>query len=142
MSVVDECIRLAEALIAVIEEETRRLSAGELASSLKSLVSSKVRQAEQLERQLVILKKSDPAAIKATGEEKHGQLGEALQRLVEVCADNGKVIVRRQALSDDLLGAILDEARRVSGATIMRYCEKGGSKPGHRSAAVSIDARF
>lgn len=142
MTVIDECIRLAESLTAIIEEETERLAAGERVSELKNLVASKVRHAEQLERQLAVLKKSDPAAMRAAGEERHERLGELLKHAGELCIENGKIIARRQGVTDDLLGAILGEARRVSGATIMRYGENGGTKPGHRSAAVSVDARF
>lgn len=137
-----ECIRLAEGLVEVVEEETRRLQAGEGIGSLKALVTSKVRLTDQLEREIALLKKAEPAAVKAAGDEEHERLVKALDRLAVAAEENGKIVQRKQAITDDLLGAVLQDVRRNSGATIMRYGEKGSSLPGHRSAAVAVDARL
>lgn len=142
MSVLKEAISLAEGLLAVIEEETARLTAGEPAGDLRPLVDSKVRLTDQFEKAVGVLKKADPAAIRASGGERVEHFSGLLEKISEASAENGKIVRRRQELTDDLLNAVLTDVRRTSGATIMRYGETGGSIPGHRSAAVSIDARL
>lgn len=142
MTVIAESLRLAKDLTAIVEEETERLTNGESASSLRTLVESKTRLTEQFEQQLRLLKQTDPAVIEACPVEERDELKIALARLSESTIENGKIIIRKQALTDDLLGAVVEEARRSNGATIMRYGDTGSKRPGHRSAAVAVDTRL
>lgn len=142
MRILDEAIDLAEGLLSVIEEETALLKAGEQVSSVKPLVDSKVRLIDQFEKAKIVLNKSDRAAILACEEHKIIHLAQLNTKIIAAADENGAIVQRRLDLTNDLLNAVLTDVRRENGATIMRYGDKGGSVPGHRSAAVSIDARL
>lgn len=142
MTLLAECSDLVDALTAVVIEETERLEAGESATDLGTLISSKVRLTEQLNHMLGKVRRMDQAVLASTDVAMRDNLAGLLARLKEVSDANGKLIGRKKALSDDLLAAVLTEVRRQSGATVTIYRETGDAAPTHRTAPVAVDAKL
>lgn len=135
-----ECLALVERLRTVIDEETRRLTAGEAPTSLEALAAEKSRLTDQLEAAQETLKRSGRAALLATDPTERARLRDALAAFNAAVAENGRVVARKKELSEGLIEAVVAEARRQSGAAVNTYAPAGAGPAKPRAAALAFNA--
>lgn len=140
MTILCEAIRLAELVVTAIEDESDALARGAKGDDYRQIVDAKARLVNEFEREIATLKKRDSGTLEAAGEAKVEQLKGLLERVSQMAGETAQVVERRARLTEDLLSTVVEDARRLNGASIMRYGAAGNSRPGHRAAAVSVDA--
>lgn len=139
MSLLADSIETARRLALVVGEETRQLLARGDIAGLKSLASEKAALADRMEQLVDAMKRAGRAALLAEPASMRADLRAAMAALDGTLAENARVLGRRKSLSEDLLGAVLAEAKRQAGTRLSVY---GRSAPRtERAAAIACSTR-
>lgn len=134
MAALGEVAKLCEAATAIVDEENRRLGAGETANAFPELVESKVRLSLQLGAAIEAARQA-PEADAADQE----MLSERLDGLRAAITENSRLLKARIGVTEDLIATVLATARAQSAATTRGYISDGRAVESHRPAAIAID---
>ena len=138
MTAAAELARLCDAAIAIILEETRRLSGGETAIAFPEVVESKTRLSQQLLAAIEVARQTPAAFDDATAEMREA-LRDRLAQLQIAIADNARLLKARIGVTEDLIATVLATARAQSSATTRGYVRDGRAVESHRPVAIAID---
>lgn len=133
---------LADALAAlatVIDDENDRLISPVPHPDLPAIVAAKVRLSGQVQAHTARLSRDQPDWLTGLDEPTRASVGAAIEVLLRRLDVNARLLERRIALCDDLMGAISDEARRLSGARSATYGARGAIVHNRRAAPISLN---
>lgn len=134
---IDDLLKYADAALAVIEEENRRITAGETASAFPELIASKIRLSDQLIAGMGSFRMRDSTQEMTPSE--HTTLKERLTSLQAAVAENDRLLRAKLGVTEDLIAAVLSTARAQSAATTRGYADNGRLVESHRPSAIAID---
>jgi len=133
---------LAEALSALaqlIDDENDRLISPVPQSDLPVIVAAKIRLSGQVQAHSARLAREQPDWLNGLDETMRESVSAAVEILLRRLDVNVRLLERRMALCDDLMGAISDEARRLSGARSATYGARGAIVQTQRAAPISLN---
>lgn len=137
-----ELLETLASLSTVINEENDRLTRPIRQPDLPALIDAKLRLAGILDAQTSRLERENPDWMAALDEELRAALTEGFATLIRRLEVNGRLLERRIALCDDLVGAISAEARRLSGARSAVYGMHGTLKATRMAAPIAVNSRL
>lgn len=133
---------LAEALSSLaqlIDEENDRLTRPALHPDMPAIVEAKLRLSSQVQVHSARLAREQPDWLTGLDAPTRAAVGVAIEGLLRRLDVNARLLERRIALCDDLMGAIADEARRLSGARSATYGARGAIVHSQRAAPISLN---
>jgi flagellar biosynthesis/type III secretory pathway chaperone len=139
MSLVTDMLDSVEQLTRLLVAETRLVDSHAAAAEIKSCADDKAALADRIAQLNEAMKRAGRATILAEPETLRRQLVEALNAMQDALAVNGKLIARRRALSQGLLDAVLEEARRQAGTRLAAYGRSVSAE--QRAAAIACNTR-
>lgn len=139
MSLVTDTLEAARRLAALIVEETEAIAAHAPATDLKAFADEKALLADRIDQLGEAMKRAGKAALLAEPAALRAALTEAMAGLNAALADNGKVLMRRKALSEGLIDAVLSEARRQAGTQLSTYGRQGPRA--EKAAAIACNTQ-
>jgi flagellar biosynthesis/type III secretory pathway chaperone len=121
----NELIEIMTSLSLVMREETERLEGRERALDLAELAAAKTRLVASLEEVLARRNRLDPEWTEQMDDETREALAAALGELRAASMVNSALLERQIELSMEMMGAIANEAKRLSGNRTYTYSPKG-----------------
>ncbi|MBO9725430.1 MAG: flagellar biosynthesis protein FlgN [Novosphingobium sp.] len=121
----NELIEIMTSLSLVMREETERLEGRERALDLAELAAAKTRLVGSLEEVLARRNRLDPEWTEQMDDETREALAAALGELRAASMVNSALLERQIELSMEMMGAIANEAKRLSGNRTYTYSPKG-----------------
>lgn len=136
---IDELIDTVRSLNALMREETEILLSAGPRRDVEEIAAAKLRLTATLETQMVALGREDEAWRDALAPEPRAALAEALEEMQSVSAENAQVLLRQIELSRDMMDAIADEAKRLSGTRSQTYRASGGLFQLDQTTPISVN---
>ncbi|KPH62784.1 flagellar biosynthesis protein FlgN [Novosphingobium sp. ST904] len=118
-------IEIMTSLSMVMREETERLEGRERALDLAELAAAKARLVGSLEEVLARRNRLEPEWTDQMDDETRERFAEALGELRAASLVNSALLERQIELSMEMMGAIANEAKRLSGNRAYTYGAKG-----------------
>lgn len=138
MSLAKDTIETVRRLTALVIEETESLKARVAAADLRRIAEEKAQLADRMEQLCEAMKRAGRAALGAEPPELREALSAAMSDFNAALAANGTILVRRKSLSEDMIEAVLAEAKRQAGTQLAAY---GRAAPrAERAAAIAYNA--
>lgn len=134
-----DLLKFSDAAIAVIEEENRRIGAGEVASAFPELIASKIRLSDHLIGAMNAFRLRAAKQGETPTPDDTASLQERLAALQTVVAENDRLLRAKLGVTEDLIATVLSTARAQNSATMRGYADDGRLMESHRPAAISID---
>ena len=139
---IDELIDCVDSLTALMESETEELKSGTLGPDGASIAEAKGRLTASLEKEMARLERGGSDWIDTLSGEDRGVLVEKMQALEQVAQENAAMIDRSLRMSGEIIAAISDEVRRVSGQRSVGYRPSGALHESARTAPISVNTAF
>lgn len=136
---IDELIDTVRSLNALMREETEILLSSGSRRDVEEIAGAKLRLTAILETQMVALGREDDAWRDTLEPEARAALAEALDEMQSVSAENAQVLFRQIELSRDMMDAIADEAKRLSGTRSQTYGASGGLFQLDQTTPISVN---
>lgn len=133
---------LADALSSLaqlIDDENDRLMSPVPQPDLAVIVEAKVRLSGLVQAHTARLSREQPEWLSGLDGETRASVAAAIEVLLRRLDVNARLLERRIALCDDLMGAISDEARRLSGARTATYGARGAIVRNQRATPISLN---
>lgn len=133
---------LADALSALaqlIDEENDRLMSPVPQHDLPAIVAAKIRLSGLVQVHTARLAREQPEWLSSLDDDTRASVGAAIDVLLRRLAVNERLLERRIALCDDLMGAISNEAKRLSGARSATYGARGAIVSSQRATPISLN---
>ncbi|HEU0066706.1 MAG TPA: hypothetical protein VFQ57_05640 [Sphingomonas sp.] len=137
-----ELLEALASLSSIINEENDRLVRPIRHPDLPALVEAKLRLTGQVEAESSRLMREDPDWMDALAPELRDGLRLGFETLIRRLEVNGRLLERRIALCDEIVGAITAEAQRLSGACSAVYGVHGTLKATRMPAPISVNSQF
>lgn len=137
-----DIIDVMTSLTLIMQEETERLSARTGASDLAELANAKIRLVGVLETELARLNREQPNWVDALDEERREELGKALVALSEASSANADILERQMTLSLEMMEAVANEAKRLSGNRAEVYGARGNVSRIELATPISVDSEI
>ncbi len=138
----DNLTETMQTLRTLMAEETRLLANGGWPVDIAALTSAKLRLIGTLEAKVAERERGASDWLEALSMVDRTSLLAAIDSLREAAAGNAAVIGRQIDLSQELLGAIAAEARRLGGTQSHTYRASGEVPKRAGSAPVAINTRL
>jgi len=129
-------------LAQIVDEENDRLTRPIHHPELPALVEAKTRLAATVEVEIARLARERPDWINSVEGEGRAALTQAVEVLTRRLAVNSKLIERRIELCDEIMEAVADEARRLSGARSAVYGVHGTLSRSDQAAPIAVNSRI
>ncbi len=139
MTDIADLLKLSDAALALIEEENRRVGAGEAASAFPELIESKIRLSDQLIGAMGAFRARASGQATAPTAGDSTALQERLSALQAAVAENDRLLRAKLGVTEDLIATVLSTARAQRSATMRGYSDDGRPTESHRPAAIAID---
>ncbi|WOK37717.1 flagellar biosynthesis protein FlgN [Sphingomonas sp. C3-2] len=137
-----EIIDIMVSLTLIMQEETQRLTTHERAGDLAELANAKVRLVGVLETELARLNREESGWVDAMDEEGREALGKALVALGEASTANADILERNITLSIEMMEAVTNEAKRISGNRAEIYGAKGNVSRIELATPISVNSEI
>ncbi|MGH6744587.1 hypothetical protein EDF58_106470 [Novosphingobium sp. PhB57] len=138
----NELIEIMTSLSMVMREETERLEGRERALELAELAAAKTRLVGSLEEVLARRNRLDPEWTEQMDDETRERLAEALGELRAASLVNSALLERQIELSMEMMGAIANEAKRLSGNRTYTYGSKGDIARLDLTTPISFNSEY
>lgn len=106
------------------------------------IVAAKRRLAGQLDGEIARLNREMPDWLQQLGEDARVALHAAVADLGEAAAANARIVERQLSLSNDMIAAVAEEARRLSGNRGSSYQESGAMAHRVGTSPISVNTRL
>lgn len=123
----------------ILDEENARLGMPGFDLVPRELVAAKMRVVGVIEAAQVRLVAARSAGAAVPDAEGSAATAAMLERTMQKLATNAALLERRIALCDDLMGAITDEAKRLSGGRSMVYRATGALSHAEQPTPIAIN---
>jgi len=123
----------------ILDEENARLGMPGFDLVPRELVAAKMRVVGVIEAAQVRLVAARSAGAAIPDAEGCAATAAMLERTMQKLATNAALLERRIALCDDLMGAITDEAKRLSGGRSMVYRATGALSHAEQPTPIAIN---
>ncbi len=123
----------------ILDEENARLGMPGFDLVPRELVAAKMRVVGAIEAAQVRLVAARSAGAAVPDAEGSAATAAMLERTMQKLATNAALLERRIALCDDLMGAITDEAKRLSGGRSMVYRATGALSHAEQPTPIAIN---
>ena len=123
----------------ILDEENARLGMPGFDLVPRELVAAKMRVVGVIEAAQVRLVAARSAGAAIPDAEGSAATAAMLERTMQKLATNAALLERRIALCDDLMGAITDEAKRLSGGRSMVYRATGALSHAEQPTPIAIN---
>lgn len=137
-----EFLDTIRSLVSLMREETEQLLSRGPIGDLGEIASAKARLVGWIEARTAHLEREQPDWHERLAKSDREALTELLAELRDVSAVNANAIQRQILLSVEMLDAITNEARRLSGTRTETYCALGGVSRVELATPISINARL
>lgn len=137
-----DLLDILESLKTMIDEETALLGQPGMRAEREEVARVKIRLTGQLEGRTVELDRATPGWREALAPDLHTALVAAAGGLVEAARRNAERIARQLDLSDELIMAIVGDARRRAGASSSAYGAGGELWRVDRAAPISVNTNL
>jgi flagellar biosynthesis/type III secretory pathway chaperone len=136
---IDDMIETIQSLNALMREETGLLATAGRSRDIEPVAAAKLKLTATLETQMATLAREQPDWRETMDAEPRAVLIEALDELQEVAADNARMLSRQIDLSRDIMDAIAEEAKRLSGTRRQTYGAAGGLFAMDQATPISVN---
>ncbi|WP_375195284.1 flagellar biosynthesis protein FlgN [Sphingobium sp.] len=137
-----EMIDIMTSLTALMHEETQRLRGQERALDLAQLAAAKARLVGRLEEMLARRNRHQPEWTDQMDDEARERLAGCLADLREASAANAAILERQIELSMEMMTAIANEARRLSGNRAYTYGARGDLAKMELATPISFNTEY
>ncbi|WP_404367719.1 flagellar biosynthesis protein FlgN [Sphingomonas sp. MMS24-J45] len=127
-------------LTAIMEEETARLLAPGRHSDFAEMAAAKIKLVATLDTIIAARERSGADWMAAFDEETRDAAQAAILRLGEAARDNAAVLERQIDLSTEMMDAVANEARRLSGSRSAIYGASGIVTRSEGATPISVNA--
>lgn len=138
----NEMIEIMTSLSLVMREETERLERRERVLDLASLAAAKARLVAQLEETLARRNRREPEWTEQMDGETRERLAECLGELRAASIANAALLERQIELSMDMMTAIADEAKRLTGKRSYTYGASGDMARIDAATPISFNGEY
>lgn len=138
----NELIEALASLAQIVDEENDRLTRPVHHPDLPALVEAKMRLAATVEAEVARLQREHPGWLDLFAPEARAQVTAAIELLLRRLGVNTNLIERRIALCDEIMVAVADEARRLSGARSAVYGIRGTLARSDQAAPIAVNSRI
>ncbi|WP_395328334.1 flagellar biosynthesis protein FlgN [Novosphingobium sp. BL-8H] len=138
----NEMIEIMTSLSLVMREETERLQRRERVLDLAALAAAKARLVAQLEEVLARRNRREPEWQAAMNDETRERLTECLAELRAASIANAALLERQIELSMEMMTAIADEAKRLSGNRSYTYVATGDLARVDAATPISFNGEY
>jgi flagellar biosynthesis/type III secretory pathway chaperone len=142
MAMPNEILDVMASLTLIMDEETQRLRGRERALELAELATAKVRLVALLEAALARCNREQPAWAEALNEEMRETLSMRLTELGRASTDNAAILERQIALSTEMMAAVANEAKRLSGNRTYTYGARGDLSQMELATPISFNTEY
>ena len=132
-----DLVEAIAALAQVVAEENEILRVPGYHAGLGELVTAKLRLVGIVEAGMVRQGEAWSASLAPEGRDDAARL---LAEVMDLLGENARLLERRIALCDDLLGVIAAEARRLTGGRSSTYGAMGRLAHVNQSAPIAVNA--
>ncbi|QHL89756.1 flagellar biosynthesis protein FlgN [Sphingomonas changnyeongensis] len=136
---IDDMIETIQSLNALMREETGLLATAGRSRDIEPVAAAKLKLTATLETQMAALAREQPDWRETMAPEPRAVLIEALDELQDVAADNARMLSRQIDLSRDIMDAIAEEAKRLSGTRRQTYGAAGGLFEMDQATPISVN---
>lgn len=136
---IENMLDISRSLASLMEEETGALGQGGRCRDHAEMVSAKRRLVAQLEAEIVRLNREVPDWMNDLDQDQDASLTEAMATLRNAAATNASMVDRHLALSNDLIGAVTAEARRLTGNSGLSYRDTGSMMQRAGTSPISVN---
>lgn len=137
-----DIIDVMTSLALIMREETEGLSSHEKPGDLAELASAKIRLVGVLETELTRLNREEPNWVDMLDEERRDALGRALIALGEASTANADILERQISLSLEMMEAVTNEAKRLSGNRAEIYGARGNISRIELATPISVNSEI
>lgn len=137
-----EMIDIMISLTILMNEETERLCGRERALDLAELAAAKVRLVAKLEEILARRNRYQPDWTDEMDEEARARLTDCLADLRAASATNASILERQIDLSMEVMTAIANEARRLTGNRAYTYGARGDLAKTDLATPISFNTEY
>lgn len=135
-------IDLMVSLSAIMHEETALLQTRQRSPALPELASAKVRLVAQLEESLARRNRLEPNWVETLDTEERSELDSCLDTLRIASSENAAILERHIELSQEMLSAIANEARRLAGNRTFTYGAAGDIARSELPTPISFNTQL
>lgn len=135
-------IEIMTSLSLVMREETERLQRRERVLDLASLAAAKARLVAQLEEVLARRNRREPEWTAAMDDDARIRLADCLTELRSASIANAALLERQIELSMEMMTAIADEAKRLSGNRSYTYGASGDMAKVEAATPISFNGEY
>lgn len=139
---IDTMLDIARSLATLMTEETDALGESGRLADHEELVGAKRRLVAQLETEIVRLNREAPSWMEALDEEQDAALSEAMATLRDAAISNVTIVDRQLTLSNELIGAVAAEARRLTGNAGCSYLGTGSMMRRDGTSPITVNTRL
>lgn len=129
-------------LTALMEEESAQLARSAFFPTLGEIAAAKTRLVGRIEAEVARLRRETPDWMDTLEPEARQALTDASEALRDASDINARILSRQIELSSDMLAAIANEAKRLTGRRNTTYGACGNMATMDLSAPISINARL
>lgn len=129
-------------LTALMEEESEMLARSVRAPELPEIASAKLRLSGRIEADVTRLTRETPDWMDTLDAEARDALAQASMALRDASIVNAQILSRQIELSIEMMGAIANEAKRLTGSRSATYGAGGGLFGTDGPAPISINTRL
>ena len=123
------------------DEDAALLNIGRCAEH-EQIVAAKRRLAGQLDGEIARLNREQPDWLQQLDEDAGAALRASVADLREAAAANARIVERQLSLSNDMIAAVAEEARRLSGNRGFSYQETGAMTHRDGTSPISVNTRL
>ncbi|TCM17737.1 hypothetical protein EDF56_10579 [Novosphingobium sp. PhB165] len=138
----NEMIEIMTSLSLVMREETERLERRERVLDLASLAAAKARLVASLEEMLARRNRREPEWTEQMDEETRERLSDCLSELRAASIANAALLERQIELSMEMMTAIAEEAKRLSGNRSYTYGASGDMARVEAATPISFNGEY
>ncbi|AXK43686.1 flagellar protein FlgN [Erythrobacter aureus] len=108
----------------------------------EEISNAKLRLVANLEAEIARLNREHPEWLNALTDEDRATLSQVMQGLRDTAAENQVILKRHLDLSTELIDAVSDEARRVTGKGGVSYQSSGALAAQDKSSPISVNTQL
>lgn len=136
---ITKLIDTAQSLTKLMRDETKDLEERGRHADHEEIANAKGRLAAALEVEIARLNRETPDWQNDLDTDQRSELALAMQDLRDAAAVNQEILGRHLELSNQLIAAVTDEAKRVTGNGGISYQSSGAIAAADKSAPISVN---
>lgn len=139
---IEDVLDVSGSLTRLMRDESAALLEQGRCAEHAQIVAAKRRLSGQLDGEIARLNRVMPDWLQQLGDDAGAALRSAIADLREAAAANARIVERQLSLSNEMIAAVADEARRLSGNQGFSYQETGTMMHRDGTSPISVNTRL